>query len=134
MIYLYLQEYGRGIYICVYLYYILECGQATGIKYIKTKEIVNYDSYLLKYFTHGYFRYEGQRNQLMQQSFNMEQANLTVESLQNTVATVSLMKVANKEMKQQFKHINIDNIEVSRLQYFRRVCSNTEFIDLGCAG
>ena len=33
-------------------------------------------------------RYEGQRDQLMQQSFNMEQANYTIQSLKDTKTTV----------------------------------------------
>lgn len=33
--------------------------------------------------------YERQRDQIMQQSFNMEQASFTQESLKNTVTTVS---------------------------------------------
>ncbi|KAJ3052845.1 hypothetical protein HK097_005572 [Rhizophlyctis rosea] len=55
--------------------------------------------------------YEGQRDQLMQQSFNMEQAAMTTENLKNTLATVDAMKMANKEMKSQYKKINIDKIE-----------------------
>lgn len=33
-------------------------------------------------------RYEGQRDQLMQQSFNMEQANYTIQTLKDTKTTV----------------------------------------------
>lgn len=33
-------------------------------------------------------RYEGQRDQLSQQSFNMEQANYTIQSLRDTKTTV----------------------------------------------
>ncbi|KAJ3041070.1 hypothetical protein HDV00_009970 [Rhizophlyctis rosea] len=55
--------------------------------------------------------YEGQRDQLMQQSFNMEQAAMTTENLKNTLVTVDAMKMANKEMKTQYKKINIDKIE-----------------------
>ena len=68
--------------------------------------------------------------QLQQQTWNMEQAAMTTENLKNTVcpcflvlfvgliwafaqmATVDAMKVANKEMKKQYKGIDIDKIEV----------------------
>lgn len=58
--------------------------------------------------------YEGQRDQLMQQSFNMEQTNFVTENLRNTVTTVEAMKVGAKEMKQQYKKINIDKIDSLR--------------------
>ena len=44
--------------------------------------------------------------------FNMEQANFTTQSLQDTVVMVSAMKQANVQMKQQFKQIDIDSVEV----------------------
>lgn len=56
--------------------------------------------------------YEGQLNQLAQQSFNMESAALTTDNLRNTMATVDAMKVANKEMRKQYGKIDIDKIEV----------------------
>ncbi|KAL3897966.1 MAG: hypothetical protein SGCHY_003064 [Lobulomycetales sp.] len=55
--------------------------------------------------------YESQRDQLMQQSFNMEQAAMTTENLKNTFVTLDAMQTANKEMKKQYKKINIDKIE-----------------------
>ncbi|KAJ3130766.1 hypothetical protein HK101_004947 [Irineochytrium annulatum] len=55
--------------------------------------------------------YEGQRDQLMQQSFNMEQASMTTENLKNTLVTVDAMKSANKELRTQYKKINVDKIE-----------------------
>ncbi|KAF9094857.1 hypothetical protein BGX27_001366 [Mortierella sp. AM989] len=55
--------------------------------------------------------YEGQREQLQQQSFNMEQAAFTTENLKNVMTTVDAMKVANQTMKQQYKKVNIDKIE-----------------------
>lgn len=58
--------------------------------------------------------YEEQLNQLQQQTFNMEQAAMTTENLKNTMATVDAMRVANKEMKKQYKGIDIDKIEVRR--------------------
>jgi len=55
--------------------------------------------------------YEGQLMQLQQQTWNMEQAAMTTENLKNTMATVDAMRVANKEMKKQYKGIDIDKIE-----------------------
>ncbi|ORZ34138.1 Snf7-domain-containing protein [Catenaria anguillulae PL171] len=55
--------------------------------------------------------YEGQRDTLMQQSFNMEQAAMATENLKNTAATVDAMRVANAEIKKQYKGINIEKIE-----------------------
>lgn len=55
--------------------------------------------------------YEEQLNQLQQQTFNMEQAAMTTENLKNTMATVDAMRIANKEMKKQYKGIDIDKIE-----------------------
>ena len=54
----------------------------------------------------------------MQQSFNMEQgvnfylASMVTENLKNTIITVDAMKTANKEMKKQYKAVNLDKIEV----------------------
>jgi len=57
-------------------------------------------------------RYEAQRDQLQQQSYNMEQASMTTENLRNTMATVDAMKTANKEMKRQYGKLDVDKIEV----------------------
>ena len=57
-------------------------------------------------------RYEALRDQIQQQSWNMEQASMTTENLRNTMATVDAMKQANKEMKRQYGKIDIDKIEV----------------------
>ncbi|KAI8060322.1 Snf7 family, partial [Gongronella butleri] len=55
--------------------------------------------------------YEAQRDHLQQQSFNMEQAQMTTENLRGVMATVDAMQTANKEMKRQYKNINVDKIE-----------------------
>ncbi|KAI9012761.1 Snf7 family [Gaertneriomyces semiglobifer] len=55
--------------------------------------------------------YEGQRDQLVQQSFNMEQGSMALDNLKNTLTTVDAMKFANKELKGQYKKINLDKIE-----------------------
>ena len=56
--------------------------------------------------------YEGQLNQLQQQTFNMESTALTTDNLRNTMATVDAMKLANKELRKQYGKIDIDKIEV----------------------
>ncbi|CAO3613069.1 unnamed protein product [Mucor hiemalis] len=55
--------------------------------------------------------YEAQRDNLQQQSFNMEQAQMTTENLRNVMATVDAMQTANKEMKKQYKNVNINKID-----------------------
>ena len=55
--------------------------------------------------------YESQRDQLQQQSFNMEQANMMQDNLKNVMTTVDAMKTTNKSLKQQYGKINIDKIE-----------------------
>jgi charged multivesicular body protein 5 len=58
--------------------------------------------------------YEGQRDQLEQQSWNMQQAGMMTDNLKNVMTTVDVMKQTNKSLKQQYGKINIDKIE--RLQ------------------
>ncbi|CEP10186.1 hypothetical protein [Parasitella parasitica] len=55
--------------------------------------------------------YEVQRDNLQQQSFNMEQAQMTTENLRNVMATMDAMQTANKEMKKQYKNVNLDKID-----------------------
>ncbi|KIK78238.1 hypothetical protein PAXRUDRAFT_834656 [Paxillus rubicundulus Ve08.2h10] len=55
--------------------------------------------------------YEGQLDQLAQQTYNMESAAIATENLRNTMATVEAMKVANTEIRKQYGKIDIDKIE-----------------------
>lgn len=55
--------------------------------------------------------YEAQSGNLRNQSFNMEQANYATQTLKDTKTTVTAMKLGAKEMKKEFKNINIDEIE-----------------------
>ncbi|KAI9664647.1 MAG: hypothetical protein M1821_006093 [Bathelium mastoideum] len=55
--------------------------------------------------------YEGQRDQLQQQSWNMEQAGMMQDNLKNTMTTVDAMKTTTKELKKQYGKVNIDKIE-----------------------
>lgn len=40
---------------------------------------------------------------------------MTTENLRNVMATVDAMQTANKEMKKQYKNVNLDKIDVSCL-------------------
>ncbi|ESP02773.1 hypothetical protein LOTGIDRAFT_212293 [Lottia gigantea] len=55
--------------------------------------------------------YESQRDQLSNQSFNLEQQNFAISSLKDTKTTVDAMKVGVKDFKKAYKHVNIDQIE-----------------------
>ena len=59
-------------------------------------------------------QYEAQREQLSQQSWNMEQAGMMQDNLRNVMTTVDAMKTTTKTLKQQYGKIDIDQIE--RLQ------------------
>jgi len=56
-------------------------------------------------------QYESQADNLRNQSFNMEQVNYSTQMLKDTKTTVNAMKIASKEMKKEYKNINIDQIE-----------------------
>uniref|UniRef100_UPI00358EC6E4 charged multivesicular body protein 5 n=1 Tax=Myxine glutinosa TaxID=7769 RepID=UPI00358EC6E4 len=55
--------------------------------------------------------YDNQRESLMQQSFNMEQANYTIQTMKDTKSTVDAMKIGVKDMKKAYKQVKIDDIE-----------------------
>ncbi len=57
-------------------------------------------------------QYEGQVEGLRNQAFNMEQTNFATQSLKDTKTTVNAMKAGVKEMKKEFKNVNIEKIEV----------------------
>lgn len=54
---------------------------------------------------------ESQKDQLESQSWNMTQASMTTDNLQNTMVTINAMKTANKELKKTYGKISIDEIE-----------------------
>jgi charged multivesicular body protein 5 len=56
-------------------------------------------------------QYEAQKDQLYQQSWNMEQASMMQDNLKNVMTTVDAMKTTNKALKQQYGKIDIDKIE-----------------------
>ena len=53
----------------------------------------------------------------------MEQTHYATQTLKDTKATVNAMKMGAKEMKKEFKNINIDQIEV-RLHFFLQTQSS----------
>ncbi|KAL1297224.1 hypothetical protein AAFC00_004788 [Neodothiora populina] len=55
--------------------------------------------------------YESQKDQLMSQSWNMEQAGMMQDNLRNTMTTVDAMKTTTKELKKQYGKVNIDQID-----------------------
>ncbi|KAF3916485.1 hypothetical protein ABW20_dc0100620 [Dactylellina cionopaga] len=56
-------------------------------------------------------QYETQRDQLMNQSWNMEQANMMTDNLKNVMTTVDVLKSTNQVLKKQYGKIDIDKIE-----------------------
>ncbi|KAJ5156644.1 Charged multivesicular body protein 5 [Penicillium capsulatum] len=56
-------------------------------------------------------QFEAQRDQLSQQSWNMEQAGMMQDNLKNTMTTVDAMKTTTKELKKQYGKVDIDKIE-----------------------
>lgn len=54
--------------------------------------------------------YEHQRDQIMQQSFNMESTNFMIGTVQDSVTQVKAMKMAKKELGSQLKSIDIDQV------------------------
>ncbi|KAI1977440.1 Vacuolar protein-sorting-associated protein 60 [Ophidiomyces ophidiicola] len=56
-------------------------------------------------------QYEAQRDQLSQQSWNMEQAGMMQDNLRNVMTTVDAMKTTTKTLKQQYGKVDIDQIE-----------------------
>jgi len=56
-------------------------------------------------------QYESQADNLRNQSFNMEQVNYSTQMLKDTKTTVNAMKAGVKDMKREFKNVNIDQIE-----------------------
>lgn len=55
--------------------------------------------------------YEQQKDQLMSQSWNMEQASMMQDNLRNTMTTVDAMKTTTKALKKQYGKVDIDKID-----------------------
>ena len=63
-------------------------------------------------------QYEAQAENMRNQSFNMEQTLMATQTLKDTKTTVNAMKLGVKEMKKEFKNVNIEQIEVRILRPF----------------
>ena len=59
----------------------------------------------------------------MQQSFNMEQTNYSIQTMKDTQSTVAAMKTGLKQMKKEHKKIDIDKIEASPMSRFIHNCN-----------
>mmetsp|Transcript_17788 Transcript_17788/g.28794 ORF Transcript_17788/g.28794 Transcript_17788/m.28794 type:complete len:221 (-) Transcript_17788:52-714(-) len=55
--------------------------------------------------------YQKQQDQLTTQGFNIDQQAFMIESMKDTAATVDCMKASAVTMKQQFKELDIDQVE-----------------------
>lgn len=55
--------------------------------------------------------YEGQREALMNQSFNIEQQNMAIQTMRDTKTTMTAMQMGLKEMKKEFKKVDLNKIE-----------------------
>merc|ERR1712130_336402 len=54
---------------------------------------------------------EGQRENMANTSFNMDQTNFAIQNMKDTQVTVGAMKAGMKEMKKETKKLNIGKIE-----------------------
>ena len=66
--------------------------------------------------------YENQLEGLRNQSFNMEQANFATQQLKDTKTTVDAMKLGVKEMKKEYKKVDIGKIEVGQYIVYHPTC------------
>lgn len=56
-------------------------------------------------------QYENQREMLGNQSFNIEQQNMAIQSMRDTKTTVQAMHMGLKEMKKEYKKMDLNKIE-----------------------
>eukprot|EP00244_Chara_vulgaris_P002920 TRINITY_DN15181_c0_g1_i1.p1 TRINITY_DN15181_c0_g1~~TRINITY_DN15181_c0_g1_i1.p1 ORF type:complete len:237 (+),score=54.31 TRINITY_DN15181_c0_g1_i1:300-1010(+) len=55
--------------------------------------------------------YEGQRDSLYDQAFNLEQVAFATQGMKDSLQTMEAMKSANKELQGQYKHMKIEDVE-----------------------
>jgi len=55
--------------------------------------------------------YEAQRDQIMGQQWNLQQAHMTTQSIQDTIQTVNVMKVGAQVMKKELKNLKMNDID-----------------------
>ena len=56
-------------------------------------------------------QYEGMKEKTMNQQWNMDQMDMALSGLKETAQTVSAMQDQNKELKKEFKKMNISKVE-----------------------
>jgi charged multivesicular body protein 5 len=56
-------------------------------------------------------QYEQQKGVMMNQSFNLEQTNFTIESMKSTAQTVQVMKDSSKELKKTIGKMDVGKVE-----------------------
>ncbi|EFJ29814.1 hypothetical protein SELMODRAFT_90273 [Selaginella moellendorffii] len=70
--------------------------------------------------------YEGQRDMLYSQTFNLEQVSFATEGIKDAQQTMSAMKAANKELKGTMKTLKIDDIDKMQDEMLDLVDYSTE--------
>ncbi|GER40096.1 charged multivesicular body protein [Striga asiatica] len=77
-------------------------------------------------------RYEGQRDMLYNQTFNLDQVAFAAEGIKDAQQTMSALKSANKELKGMMKTVKIQDIDVciSFLLLFTSINLQDEMMDL----
>lgn len=87
----------------------------------RKKAYVTYNSspilHLLTFTFLGH-SYDQQADGMRQQSFNMEQATMALQTAKDTQVVMTAMKAGVSQMKKEYKKVNIDNIEVSPIKLF----------------
>uniref|UniRef100_A0A0R3S0X3 Charged multivesicular body protein 5 n=1 Tax=Elaeophora elaphi TaxID=1147741 RepID=A0A0R3S0X3_9BILA len=73
--------------------------------------------------------YENQRDQLNQQSFNMEQSNFAIQGMKDTQTTVVAMKQGLKTMQKEYKKLDIDKIDKLQDEMEEMLDMNNEIQD-----
>ncbi|KAL3985394.1 Charged multivesicular body protein 5 [Acanthocheilonema viteae] len=73
--------------------------------------------------------YENQRDQLSQQSFNMEQGNFAIQGMKDTQTTVVAMKQGLKTMQKEYRKLDIDKIDKLQDEMEEMLDMNNEIQD-----
>ncbi|ODV87564.1 hypothetical protein CANARDRAFT_194237, partial [[Candida] arabinofermentans NRRL YB-2248] len=72
---------------------------------------------------------EQQKDQLMSQSWNISQAQMTTDNLKNTMITVDALKQSNKELKKTYGKIDIDKLEALQDEMLDMIEQSNELQD-----
>lgn len=74
-------------------------------------------------------QYENQRDQLSNQSFNMEQSNFAIQSMKDNQVTVNAMKSGLRTMQKEYKKLDIDKIDTLQDEMAEMLDMNSEIQD-----